>query len=106
MNYVITGGAGHISKPIVLGLLTENQSVTVVSRNEANVAELAAAGAKTAIGSVEDADFVKTAFTGADAVYLIIPPNFAVTNWIAYQHKVADNYTAAIEEAGVKKWLC
>lgn len=103
MNYVITGGAGNISKPIVLGLLAKNQSVTVVSRNEANVPELADAGAKTAIGSVEDADFLKNTFTGADAVYLIIPPNFAATNWVAYQQKVADNYTAAIQEAGVKK---
>jgi uncharacterized protein YbjT (DUF2867 family) len=103
MKYVITGGAGNISKPIVEGLLAKNHTVTAVSRNEKNIASLVSAGAKAAIGSVEDLGFVTNTFNGADAVYLIIPPNFAATDWFAYQQKVADNYVAAIVNAGVQK---
>lgn len=103
MNYVITGGAGNISKPIVEGLLAKKQNVTVVSRNKENISSLIEAGAKEAIGSVEEQSFVTTAFAGADAVYLIIPPNFAATDWFAYQQKVADNYVQAIQQNGIKK---
>lgn len=103
MNYVITGGSGNISKPIIEGLLAKSQHVTAVSRSKENIAGLVALGASEAIGSVEDIEFVTKAFAGADAVYLIIPPNFAATDWFAYQQKVADNYVHAIKQNGVKK---
>ena len=67
MNYVITGAAGNISKPLALQLLSAGHSVTVISRNELNVKELSDAGAKTAIGSVEDLSFLIKTFAGADA---------------------------------------
>lgn len=104
MNYVITGGAGHISKPLALQLLKAGHSVTVIGRSENNLAELAAAGAQTAIGSVSDVQFLTTAFAGADGVYLMFPPDFsAVKNLRDYFHAIATNYAAAIKANGVKQ---
>ncbi len=40
MNYVITGGAGHISKPLAEALLAAGHQVTVIGRNAANLQEL------------------------------------------------------------------
>lgn len=102
MKYVITGGAGHISKPLTEKLLTAGHSVTVIGRNAENLKELVAKGAKAAIGSIEDVKFLAETFKGADAVYTMVPPNFAATEWKAWIGKIGGNYAAAIKDAGIK----
>ena len=97
MNYIITGSIGHISKSIVEKLAKAGHSVTVITSKAENAPTIEALGAKAAVGSVEDADFVKHAFAGADAAYLMIPPKWGVTNWRGFQNSVADNYIAAIQ---------
>lgn len=101
MNYVITGSIGHISKPIVEGLVKAGHSVTVITSKAENAAKIEILGAKPAVGSVEDTDFVTQAFAGADAVYLMIPPKWGVTDWRGFQNEVADNYIAAIKTNAV-----
>jgi uncharacterized protein YbjT (DUF2867 family) len=96
MQYAITGGAGNISKPLVLTLLKAGHQVTVIGRNENNLSELVAAGAKAAIGSVEDLAFLTKAFAGADAVYTMVPPNFAPVDWKAYIGSIGKNFAGAI----------
>jgi uncharacterized protein YbjT (DUF2867 family) len=103
MNYVITGSLGHISKPIVEALVKANHNVTVITSKQENAKAIEALGAKAAIGSVEDANFLTQTFAGADAVYLMIPPTFSVENWQAYFEKVAGNYIAAIQANNIKK---
>ncbi|MBL0356049.1 MAG: NAD(P)H-binding protein [Chitinophagaceae bacterium] len=103
MKYVLTGGAGHITKPAAEKILAAGHDVTIISRNADHVKELVAKGAKVAAGSVEDAAFLTTAFAGADAVYLMIPPNFNPgENWRAFQNKVADTFVAAIAKNSIK----
>ena len=102
MQYVITGAAGNISKPLVLSLLQSGHQVTVVSRNESNIKELADAGAKAAIGSLEDLDFLIKTFTGADAVYTMVPPNHHPADWKAFIGGIGENYAKAIKAAGIK----
>ena len=102
MKYVITGGAGHISKPLTEKLLTAGNAVTVIGRNAENLKELVAKGAKAAIGSVEDVQFLTQTFKGADAVYTMVPPNFAPVDWKAWIGQIGTNYAKAIEAAGVK----
>jgi uncharacterized protein YbjT (DUF2867 family) len=102
MKYVITGGAGNISKPLSLLLLKAGHQVTVITRNQANISELVAAGASAAIGSVEDVDFLSKTFTDTDAVYTMVPPVYAVTDWKTYITSIGQKYADAIRNAGVK----
>jgi uncharacterized protein YbjT (DUF2867 family) len=102
MHYVITGGAGNISKPLALSLLQAGHTVTVIGRKESNLAELISAGAKAAIGSVEDVAFLTKTFTGADAVYTMVPPIHQVADWKGYIGSIGENYAAAIAASGVK----
>lgn len=97
MQYVITGSIGHISKPITEALTKAGHQVTVITSSDGKVADIEALGAKAAVGSVEDAAFLKQAFAGADAVYLMIPPKWGVNGWRAYQNQVGDNYVEAIK---------
>jgi uncharacterized protein YbjT (DUF2867 family) len=103
MNYVITGSAGNISKPLVLTLLKAGNKISVISRNESNIRELTDAGATAAIGSLEDVAFLTKTFTGADAVYTMVPPvHHPVTDWKAYIGSIGQNYADAIKASGVK----
>lgn len=97
MHYVITGSLGHTGKPITEALTKAGHTVTVVTSSNDRVAAIEALGAKAAVGSVEDPDFLKGAFAGADAVYLLIPAKWSVTAWRAYQNQIGDNYIAAIK---------
>lgn len=102
MNYVITGSLGHISKRVVAKLTAAGHTVSVITSNNARVADIEALGAKALVGSVDDAAFIAQAFAGADAVYLMIPPTFAAPDWFAYQKHVADNYVAAVKANNIK----
>lgn len=97
MQYVITGSLGHTGKPITETLVKAGHQVTVVTSSAEKVAVIEALGAKAAVGSVEDAEFVKQAFAGADAAYLLIPAKWGVTGWRDYQNQVIDNYVEAIK---------
>jgi uncharacterized protein YbjT (DUF2867 family) len=102
MKYVITGSLGHISKPVAERLAKDGHQVTVITSNSGRKIDIEAQGATAAVGSVEDAAFISSTFSGADAVYLMIPPDWGVNNWLEYQQKVADNYAAAIADNNIK----
>lgn len=103
MKYTLTGGAGNITKPLALALLKAGHTVTVIGRDAAKLKELIDAGAIAAIGSVEDVSFLTNAFRGADAVYTMVPPTYAATDWKAYIGQIGQNYATAITAAGVKQ---
>jgi uncharacterized protein YbjT (DUF2867 family) len=103
MNYLITGSLGHISRPVVQRLKANGHSVTVITSNSIKVRDIEALGATAAVGSVEDRNFLKKAFGGAQATYLMIPPNWALTgSWIDYQTGVIKNYIEALRTNGIK----
>ncbi len=102
MNYIITGSLGHISKPIVQKLIAAGHRVTVITSTADRARDIEALGAVAAVGSVDDGAFVKQAFAGAQAAYLMIPPNWTLTGgWLEYQQKVTHVYIDAIRSAKV-----
>ncbi len=102
MKYVITGSLGHISKPLTQKLINAGHEVTVISSKESNRPAIEKLGAKAAIGSVEDVAFLTKAFAGADAVYTMVPPNFAAPNWKEWIGQIGKNYTDAIKANQIK----
>lgn len=102
MKYILTGSIGNISKPLANTLIAEGHQVTIISNSESRKAEIENLGAKAAIGSVSDKIFLANTFSGADAVYLMIPPTFSVSDWLGYQKEIAENFVMAIQQSGVK----
>jgi uncharacterized protein YbjT (DUF2867 family) len=102
MKYVITGGAGHISKPLATSLLANGHDVTVIGRNADHLRSLIDKGAKTAIGTVEDLSFLKEVFEGAEAVYTMIPPIFETNDLKAHIARIGRNYAEALKNSGVR----
>jgi uncharacterized protein YbjT (DUF2867 family) len=102
MKYVITGSTGHISKPIAQALVNAGHDVTVITSKQENATAIEALGAKPAVGSVEDVDFLTKTFSGADAVYTMVPPNFGASQWKQWIGNIGKNYADAIEATGIK----
>ena len=102
MKYVVTGSLGNISKPLAEKLIAAGHDVTIVSSKADKIAQIEALGAKAAIGSVEDVDFLTKTFSGADAVYTMVPPTFGASDWKKYIAGIGENYAEAIHSAGVK----
>ncbi len=103
MKIIVTGSLGNISQPLATALVQQGHAVTVISSKPERQAAIEAMGAAAAIGSVENADFLAATFAGADAVYAMVPPNFAITDSRAYHRRVGRSYAQAIGQAGVRR---
>ncbi len=106
MKIVVTGSLGNISKPLTQELIQKGHDVTVISSNPEKKLEIEAIGAVAAIGSLEDAAFLTETFTGADAVYTMVPPNNYFNHnldLLAYYKGIGNNYAQAISTSGVKR---
>jgi len=103
MKYVITGSLGNISKPLAQNLVAAGHQVTVISSKADKLAQIESLGAKAAIGSVDDIAFLTSTFTGADAIYTMVPPKWDAADWKGYIAKIGQNYATAIKASGVKK---
>lgn len=106
MKIVVTGSLGHISKPLTGLLVKDAHEVTVISSNAERAADITAAGAIAAIGNLDDEKFLTETFSGADAVYCMIPPgNFRDKGYDieANYMAIANAYKNAVLSAGVKR---
>ncbi|QEC69479.1 NAD-dependent dehydratase [Panacibacter ginsenosidivorans] len=102
MKYVITGSLGNIGLPVTKALLKAGHDVTVITSKQQNVEAIEALGAKAAVGSVEDVDFLTKTFAGANAVYTMVPPNFGAAEWKKWIGSIGKNYADAIKANGIK----
>ena len=102
MKFVVTGAAGHISKPLTKNLLMLGHDVTVVGRNPKNLKGLIDLGANATIGDMADVPFLTKTFRDADGVYLMIPPMWDCEDLKEQSIRYAENFSAAIRASGVK----
>ncbi len=113
MKIVLTGSLGHISKPLTLELITKGHSVTVISSKAERQKGIQALGAKAAIGTMQDTDFLTRTFTGADIVYCMESGDrsrmfdksnpLTLTEMLDSSTQIFENYKQAIQNSGVKK---
>ncbi|WP_158995594.1 SDR family oxidoreductase [Mucilaginibacter sp. L196] len=103
MKIIVTGSLGHISKPLTEELVAKGHTVIVVSSNPDKQIDIEALGATAAIGTLADVDFLTVTFTGADAVYTMVPPNYAAADMMAYCKETGENFAEAVEKSGVKR---
>ena len=106
MKIIVTGSLGNISKTLTKELVQKGHQVTVISSKPEKKKQIEALGATAVIGTIEDVPFLTATFTGADAVYCMLPlfdyfdPNLDI---MVATRKLISNYTKAIWESGVKK---
>ncbi len=109
MQIIVTGSLGNIGKPLATELVQKGHSLTVISSSAERKAAIEALGAKAAIGSMFDIDFLAATFKGADIVYLMETMEAAgdmfdkSADFIGTINKIGNNYKTAVGKSGVKK---
>jgi len=99
---VITGATGKTGSKLTEILLEKGHKVRVIGRDAVKLKAFTLKGAEPAVGDAADKAFLTEAFSGAEAVFALIPPNIGVADFRAYQTKIGENIVAAIKASGVK----
>ena len=97
----VFGASGNTGGAAASFLLQQGKKVRVVGRQRARLARLTKAGAEAAVGDLENGIFAQEALSGAEAAYVLIPPNMQASDFRAYQRRVVNTLGDAIEAAGV-----
>jgi uncharacterized protein YbjT (DUF2867 family) len=101
--YVLLGSNGNITSKAAALLLAQGAAVRVIGRNAKSLAAIEAQGAEIAAGDIADAGFLAQAFTGAAAVYTMIPTDYAAPDMAASQDQLGEAITRAIATSGLKR---
>jgi uncharacterized protein YbjT (DUF2867 family) len=100
--YVITGATGNTGNVIAKKLLAQGQKVRAIGRSSDRLRPLTDEGAEPFVCEPTEANALARAFSGARAVYAMVPPSMTSTDYRADQAKVTDAIVQAIEQAQVK----
>ena len=98
--YVIIGATGNTGSIVANKLLNQGKKVRVVGRNAEHLAQFKKA--EPFVGDVTDKAAMAKAFQGAEAAYLMMPPNATVSDYKTYQQQIIESLGAAVEKNGVK----
>jgi uncharacterized protein YbjT (DUF2867 family) len=100
--YVVIGATGHTGSIVAEKLLAKREKVRAVGRDARKLDRLKQQGAEAFIGDVTDANSMARAFSGAEAGYLMVPPNMSSPNVLAQTERVNDALADALEKNGVR----
>lgn len=99
--YVITGATGNTGSVVAEKLLARGEKVRVVGRDAKRLERFTKKGGEPFVAEATDAGALTKAFSGATAVYAMIPPNLSSPDVRAFQERVSDAMAAAI----TKRWV-
>jgi uncharacterized protein YbjT (DUF2867 family) len=99
--YAITGATGNTGSVVAAKLLERGEKVRVIGRNAARLEGFVQKGAEAFLADVTDAVALTNAFSGAQAVYALIPPNPTAADVSGFQERVSDTLLSAITNSGV-----
>jgi uncharacterized protein YbjT (DUF2867 family) len=100
--YVVIGATGNTGSVVAEKLLANGEEVRVVGRDPKRLERFTQKGAEAFAADVTDAAALTKAFSGAKAVYAMIPPNITSTDVRANQERVTGALATALEKSGVK----
>lgn len=100
--YVITGATGNTGRAAAERLLAQGRKVRAIGRSADRLQPLVAQGAEPFLADVTDVSALAQAFTGAEGVYVMIPPDLTSQDLHAQQDRAGDSLTQALKQSGVK----
>jgi uncharacterized protein YbjT (DUF2867 family) len=99
--YIITGATGHTGSIAAEKLIATGAKVRVIGRDAKRLERFSRAGAEAVVADMTDAAALEAAFSGARAVYAVMPPNLSAPDVRAYQERLTDSLASAIRNNGV-----
>lgn len=98
----ICGATGHIGSRAAEILLARGEQVRVIGRDKAKLRPLVTKGAEACVGDLKNTAFLTAAFSGVDAAFVLIPPDYTAGDFRVYQNEVGASIAAAISRSSVK----
>lgn len=102
MRITVNTPAGHIGRVVVEQLLAANETVVIISRHPAKVADLVARGAQLVEGSIDDPSVLDRALHGQDALFWLTP-FVARADYMEWAPRAANLSAAAVRKNGVQR---
>jgi uncharacterized protein YbjT (DUF2867 family) len=99
--FVIAGATGHVGGVAARDLLANKQKVKVIVRDATKGGEWSTRGAEVAAGKIDDAGFLASALKGAAGFFTLLPADFAASDVLASQKRIADAIAAGVKQSGV-----
>jgi uncharacterized protein YbjT (DUF2867 family) len=100
--YVVTGATGNTGSVVAKELLARGQKVRAIGRTLDRLQPLAKLGAEPFAADIADASALVRAFSGAQAIYVMVPPDVHSDDVLAHSERVSDAITSAIEKTRIK----
>lgn len=100
---VVAGASGKTGSRIATTLLRKREKVRAVARSAEKLLPLQDQGAEIWAGDLMDVEFLSYAFKGADAAYLMVPPNLNTSDIRQYYRDMGQSMFDAILQSGLKK---
>lgn len=98
----IVGATGHVGGKIARVLIKKNEPVRVISRSADRLRTLVGKNVTAFAGDANNSEFLSKAFTGADAVFTMIPPNPTAAGFLRYADAIGESIARALEIAKIK----
>ena len=96
--YVVIGATGHTGTIVAEKLLAKGEKVRVVGRNAGRLERFKQKGGEAFVGDVSDANAMARAFSGAEAAYVMVPPNLSSPDVLGHARRVTESLAGALEK--------
>lgn len=103
MSILVTTPTGTVGSQIVDRLIEHQADVSVVARTPDALPARIHAHATVHRGDLEDAEALADAASGADAAFLLVPPNIQADDERAWQRQIGQSAVDAFQSAGVQR---
>src|SRR5215471_7009403 len=100
--YVITGATGNTGSVVTRRLLAQGKKVRAIGRSAERLQPLVNAGAEAFVADLGDSGALSKALAGAEAVYVMVPPDLNTKDPLTDRARITDSIAAALEKAKVK----
>lgn len=104
--YVITGITGQVGGTVARNLLAAGKNVRAVVRDASKGGEWLRQGCELALADMRDAAALTRAFKGAEAVFVLLPPNFDPSPDFLESRNIVSTLRSALETAQPAKVVC
>ena len=101
--YAITGVTGKVGGAVARALLADGQSVRAVVRNPDKGQVWKDRGCEVALATIEDGASLSVAFQRAEAVFVLVPPNFDPSPEFSEAREIAKALHSALAAARPKR---
>src|ERR1035437_7803612 len=99
--YLVTGTTGNTGSVVANRLLAAGKRVRGIGRSIDRLQQLSQQGGAPFVTDLTDTEKLTAAFSGAEAVYVMIPPDPSASDYRAHQYAVIDSISAALERSEV-----